>query len=74
VHPVGPFSLVFADPPYGKGLAELALVSAHDGGWLLPAALIVVEEETAAFQSPPGFEELERRSYDDSEFTFLRAV
>src|SRR5689334_10789584 len=74
VHPVGPFSLVFADPPYGKGLAEQALVSARDGGWLLPAALIVVEEETAAFQSPPGFEELERRSYDDSEFTFLRAV
>src|SRR5690349_15507257 len=25
-HPVGAFSLVFLDPPYGKGLAEQALV------------------------------------------------
>lgn len=72
-HPMEPFSLVFADPPYGKGLAEQALASAKDGGWLLPEALIVVEEETGAFKSPPGFAELERRAYDDSEFTFLRA-
>jgi 16S rRNA (guanine966-N2)-methyltransferase len=72
-HPVEPFSLVFADPPYGKGLAEQALISARDGGWLLPEALVVVEEETAAFKCPPGFEELERRAYDDSEFVFLRA-
>src|SRR6476659_2443146 len=35
-HPVEPFSLVFLDPPYGKGLAEKALVSAWDGGWLSP--------------------------------------
>lgn len=72
-HPVEPFSLIFADPPYGKGLAEQALLSAKDGGWLLPRALIVVEEETGVFKSPPGFDELERRAYDDSEFTFLRA-
>src|SRR5213083_2585002 len=43
-HPLEPFSLVFLDPPYGKGLAEKALVSARDGGWLAPGALIVVEE------------------------------
>src|SRR5207245_2308460 len=28
-HPVEPFSLVFLDPPYSKGLAEKALVSAR---------------------------------------------
>jgi 16S rRNA (guanine966-N2)-methyltransferase len=72
-HPMEPFSLAFADPPYGKGLAEKALKSALDGGWLMPDALVVVEEATAAFSSPPGFEELERRAYDDSEFIFLRA-
>src|SRR5687768_14039578 len=43
-HPNEPFSLVFADPPYGKGLAEKALVAARDGEWLVPAALIIVEE------------------------------
>ena len=39
-HPVEPFDLVFLDPPYGKGLAEKALVSARDGGWLKPQALL----------------------------------
>ena len=72
-HPVQPFSLVFADPPYGKGLAEKALVSAHAGGWLTPEALIVVEEAAdAGFAAPEGFTELERRQYDDTEFVFLR--
>jgi 16S rRNA (guanine966-N2)-methyltransferase len=73
-HPVEPFSLVFADPPYGKGLAEMALASAREGAWLLPDALIVVEEAASAFEVPPGFEEVERRAYDDTEFTFLRVV
>src|SRR3954447_6894763 len=43
-HPVEPFSLLFADPPYGRGLAEQALASAAVGGWLVPDALAVVEE------------------------------
>src|SRR4030081_1196934 len=74
-HPMEPFSLVFLDPPYGKGLAEKALASLRDGGWLAPGALLVVEEGKAgAFAAPAGFEELERRVYDDTEFVFLRAV
>jgi 16S rRNA (guanine966-N2)-methyltransferase len=73
VHPVEPFSLVFADPPYGKGLGEKALASARDGGWLTPQALIVVEEAVAAvFKAPEGYDEIERRAYDDTEFVFLR--
>jgi len=73
-HPVEPFALVFLDPPYGKGLAEKALASLRDGGWLVPDALLVVEEAgAAAFAAPEGFEELERRAYDDTEFVFLKA-
>jgi len=73
-HPVEPFSLVFLDPPYGQGLAEKALVSAREGGWLTPDALVVVEESVEAkFKAPAGFEEMERRAYDDSELIFLRA-
>jgi 16S rRNA (guanine966-N2)-methyltransferase len=72
-HPMEPFSLVFLDPPYRKGLAELALASAREGGWLKPEALIVVEEAAdAGFKAPEGFEELERRDYDDTELVFLR--
>jgi 16S rRNA (guanine966-N2)-methyltransferase len=72
VHPAEPFSLVFLDPPYGKSLAEQALTSARDGGWLSDGALIVVEEAADAFKAPEGFEEVERRKYDDTEFTILR--
>jgi 16S rRNA (guanine966-N2)-methyltransferase len=73
-HPMEPFSLAFLDPPYGKGLAEKALASLRDGGWLTPGALLVVEEaKSAVFAAPDGFEELERRAYDDTEFVFLRA-
>jgi 16S rRNA (guanine966-N2)-methyltransferase len=71
--PVDPFTLAFLDPPYGWGLAERALVSARDGGWLKPDALIVVEEATdAAFTLPPGFMEEERRDYGDTRLVFLR--
>ena len=74
-HPIEAFSLVFLDPPYGKGLAEKALLAARDGGWLKSNALIVAEEAAdAGFKPPEGFAELERRSYDDTEFAFLRAT
>jgi 16S rRNA (guanine966-N2)-methyltransferase len=74
-HPIEAFSIVFLDPPYGKGLAEKALMSAHEGGWLKPEAMIVVEEAAeAAFKAPAGFTELERRKYDDTEFVFLRSA
>ena len=74
-HPLEPFSLVFLDPPYGKGLAEQALAAAREGGWLTPEALIVVEEAAdAGFKAPEGFSELERRTYDDTELVFLREL
>src|SRR3954464_1850655 len=73
-HPVEPFSLVFLDPPYRMKLAEKALASLLDGKWLTPGATLVVEEAKAAgFAVPEGFAELERRAYDDTAFTFLRA-
>jgi 16S rRNA (guanine966-N2)-methyltransferase len=72
-HPIEPFSLAFLDPPYGKGLAEQALTSARDGGWLTSDALIVVEEaKKSAFAAPQAFGEIERRSYDDTEFVVLK--
>src|SRR3954449_8227715 len=72
-HPVEPFSLVFLDPPYGKGLAEKALASLRDGCWLVPGAMLVVEEAKAAgVAAPEGYEQLDRRAYDDTEFVFFR--
>jgi 16S rRNA (guanine966-N2)-methyltransferase len=72
-HPVEPFSLVFADPPYGRDLATAALAAALNGGWLAPDALIVIEEAArSGFTVPEGFSELERRVYDDTELIFCR--
>src|SRR6516165_6111950 len=74
VHPNAPFRLAFVDPPYRKGLAEASLASLRDGGWLTPDALVVVEEAAdAGFAAPQRYAEIERRRYDDTEFTFLRA-
>ena len=71
---VKPFGLVFADPPYGKGLGEPALASALAGGWLLPAALIVLEEAASAEIAPvPGLDVVDRRQAGDTQIVFLRA-
>jgi 16S rRNA (guanine966-N2)-methyltransferase len=72
-HPIEPFALVFLDPPYGHGLAEKALAAARAGGWLTADALIVVEEAAkSGFAAPEGFDELERRAYDDTMLVILR--
>ena len=72
-HPIEAFSLAFLDPPYGRGLAEQALASARAGGWLAPGALVVVEEAAKpSFTTPEGFDEIERRNYDDSALIVLR--
>jgi 16S rRNA (guanine966-N2)-methyltransferase len=73
--PNGTFSLAFLDPPYGRRLAEAALVAARDGGWLAPGTIAVVEEAAdARFAAPDGFAELERRPHGDTELIFLRLM
>lgn len=47
------FDLVFADPPYNKGLADSALTALVAGNWLNEAALVVVEEAKSAILAPP---------------------
>lgn len=66
-----PFDLVFLDPPYGKGMGQLALTSARDGGWLAPDAMIVWEEN-APMNAPAGFQRIDKRKYGDTFVTLLR--
>lgn len=71
---IAPFSLLFADPPYGKGFAPLALAAALAGRWLEEGALCVVEEaEGAPFEAPAGFSLAETRAYGDTVVRFLTA-
>ena len=47
-----PYDLIFLDPPYGKGLTDKALASAHTGGWIADNAIIIIEQ--AAKDDPPS--------------------
>lgn len=69
---LGEFRLLFADPPYGKGLGEKALRSARDGGWIGPGTLCVVEEAADAIFVPgEPFEVVDERSYGDTTIRFV---
>jgi 16S rRNA (guanine966-N2)-methyltransferase len=74
--PVGtmePFNLVFADPPYGKGLGEAAYASAAAGGWLADGALCVLEEASSSpFTLPVSFALVDERRYGDTCLRLMR--
>ena len=70
---IAPFDLVFADPPYGKGLGVRALAAARAGGWLRPGALAILEEDAKVeIAVPEGFEVVDRRRIGDSQLVFLK--
>ena len=65
-----PFGLAFLDPPYGKGMGQLALAGLRDGGWLAQGAAIVWEEN-APMDPPLGFVRTDKRKYGDTWVTLL---
>ena len=67
------FDLVFADPPYGKGLGEKALASLVSGQWLNPGAIVVLEEAQKV-EVPPvaGLALIDERDYGDTKIRFYR--
>ncbi len=72
-NPGAGYGLVFLDPPYGKGMGEVALAAARVGGWLAPEAMVVWEEsETVAV--PDGLRQVDRRTYGDTIVTLMRSV
>jgi 16S rRNA (guanine966-N2)-methyltransferase len=70
-----PCTLVFLDPPYGKGLVPRALAALQAKGWIAPGALIIAEtgrdEENAI---SPGFEVLSTRDHGAARLSALRAA
>lgn len=68
-----PFSLLFADPPYGTGLGVRALESARTGGWLAPGTLAILEDASDAdIPTPEGYELLDRRRYGAAQLLIYR--
>ncbi|WP_419906356.1 16S rRNA (guanine(966)-N(2))-methyltransferase RsmD [Hoeflea sp.] len=67
------FDLVFADPPYGRGLGEKALRAAGEGGWLGEGALVLLEERVDVDPQPgDAFQPLETRSFGETAIRFYR--
>ena len=67
------FGLAFLDPPYGKQLGEQALRALASGGWLMPDAVVVLEEHAdTEVQFPDKFFVFDRRTYGDTQVFFAR--
>ena len=67
------FDLIFADPPYGKGLGQKALVSLVEGGWLNPDGVAVLEEDAGAtVSSVDGLAPLDVRTYGETRVWFFQ--
>jgi 16S rRNA (guanine966-N2)-methyltransferase len=73
----GPRDLVFADPPYSVGDAELAaMLEALAGpGWLVPGAVVVVERDSRSGPPPwpDGYSEDRSRRYGETSLWYGRA-
>ena len=66
-------SLIFLDPPYGRGLAGRALEALAARGWLADEALCVIETEAEAPEAlPGGFVRLDERRYGLTKILFCR--
>ena len=67
------FDLAFLDPPYSKGLGEIALARLAEGGWLARGAIAGAERGA---EEPPleaaGYEILDERRYGAARVWFLR--
>ena len=62
------FQLVFADPPYGKGLGEQAITAAIRDGWLDESAVIVIEESADhELAWPAGCRQIDQREYGSTQ-------
>ncbi len=65
------FSMLFLDPPYAKGVGEIALASCLAGNWLAPGALVIWEESSTPAHFS-GLDRLDQRKYGDTYVTICR--
>jgi 16S rRNA (guanine966-N2)-methyltransferase len=68
VEPFEPFTLVFADPPYGRGLGEAALASALAGGWIARGGVVMLEERAGLeIVLPSGLRLFDHRDFGEAQ-------
>lgn len=67
------YTLIFTDPPYGKGLGERALASARAGGWVAPDAVVVLEDAAGAdLDIGANWDVQDDRTYGETRVLILR--
>lgn len=70
---VAPRTLVFLDPPYGKGLGAAALRALTEKNWFADDAVCVLEmAKKQPEEIPAGFTQLDARDYGVARVAFLR--
>ncbi|MEP0943014.1 MAG: 16S rRNA (guanine(966)-N(2))-methyltransferase RsmD [Rhizobiaceae bacterium] len=70
-----PFDLIFADPPYGKGLGEKAVAELMANGWFADGSVLVLEEKAGALpELLEWFERRDSRSFGETEVGFYQYV
>jgi 16S rRNA (guanine966-N2)-methyltransferase len=68
-----PYSMIFMDPPYDKGLATKAINSMLDNSWIANNALIVIEELIKVeLKLPTEFTFLDKRAYGKTAVSFYQ--
>lgn len=73
MHKEGPFDIVFADPPYGMGLAEKAAITLIKNGWMSERSLFVAEDRKGS-SAPflPSFNLVDQRIFGDTVIRFFK--
>lgn len=72
--PVGSCGLVFLDPPYGEGLAPIALSMLSETGWVESRAIVVIEiSAKESFAEPKGYTVIDSRRHSTARIVFLQA-
>lgn len=70
-----PFDIAFLDPPYGKGLGEIAMARLVEGGWVKDDAIAVLEESARIDLKPtPGWEEVDQLGAGETTVRFFKRV
>lgn len=68
---IRPVDLILADPPYGAGLAPIALDRAPE--WLSPGGWVAIETQSEALSPPEGLSVEAERRFGKAHITLLRA-
>ena len=70
--PAAPCDIIFLDPPYATGLAEMALAKVGNAGWVAPGGLISIETAGERLLTPASFAVAAERRFGKAHLTLFR--